>query len=168
MWDWSFDVDREAARRDVLEFGALEKREAAILLDYRTGERVGKQPITPGTGISVNVAELLRQARREGRTVVAVHNHSNGTPPSPQDVAVTVSWPGTLRETLVATPEGWHTLRPGPLSDPERPDRALIVTMEMMQAEMDAGLLSEEQWQLELKGFAVGGDIYHDYRRVSP
>ncbi len=162
LWDWAFDEDRKAAARDVLAYGRKTGYEKCILLDYRTAERFAD--VEDGKPNSVNVTDALRQARREGRTVVAVHNHDDGQPPSPLDVAVTVSWPGTLRETVVAVPGGFHELRPGPLADPKRPDRALAYMMAIRQTEIETGVVSDELWARELKELFVRGEIYHDYR----
>lgn len=81
---------------------------------------------------------------------------------------MTVSWPGTLRETVAAVPGGRHELRPGPLADPERPDRALAHLMRRRQIEIETGLVSTDQWDRELKELFVRGEIHHDYRRIGP
>ena len=110
IWDWVIRGDVMAAAGEARAIAQDKKVEAAVTLDYKTGERYGGT--VTGTEYRVNNQETLERALYEERELAVVHTHPRESIPSPGDVDLALNAPQVLKLCVMTTPSGrMHVFR---------------------------------------------------------
>lgn len=157
VWAWQFEEAMRAPRAEALSF-ARRRIERAIALDWDNGRVVGR---VTGDDRAVPAGRLVEEARANGRKIVLIHGHPNGSPPSPLDAARTLQWMDAVVKTVVEVPRLRYTISAG-----RGTNRDAVAGSARMLEELHADIAAKRRpardWDRERKRLIGNGVLFYE------